>query len=360
MPITEEEEDEWLQAIEEEDDDDALSLLETWKLPQTNGCFQAPSGHRLHIRAVLPPAGRSITAVLLYCHGLNSHVNGRSWAAGYYPRVASEGFALFAVDIMGHGYSEGVRGLVEDWDDVFDDLECFLEALMGVADPQPSAAEFDAGISAKVLAQVRRLPIFAIGTSMGGMIGMYMGLRLQNNENLRTKFKGVVMGCPALGVDLPPKAIQFLLRNLVVPLFKTSEMPAAVSSSSKAKPSWSFDLGVPSQKTIVEMEIRDCASRFPGKGLGWRKGMLWGTAGAFSSLYSHIEDDMQEVEYPFLVLHDLEDKVCFVSGSHRLMELSPSDDKTFEAVDAGGLHCLPMVIQDAYVSRMASWIRQHL
>lgn len=360
MSLSDEEEDKWLKEMEAEEDDHALRLLKTWILPRTQGFFRAPSGHRLHVRAVLPPAGKDIKATVLFCHGLNAHVNNRVGAEGFYTRIASEGFALFAIDIVGHGYSEGTRALVEDWHRVFTDQESFLEMLMGVSDPKPNADTFDADISEYALARVRCLPIFVLGASMGGMIGMYMGLRLQRHERLCDNFRGVVMSAPALAVSLPSKTIRHLLRNLVVPCFKTWQMPTAFSSSSRVKTSWSVNLSDPEQKKMAEITFRDNALRFPGTGLGWREGMLWGTANAFSELYDQIDKDMQDVRYPFLVLHDPGDKVSFASGSKRLMELSKSDDKTFEAVDAGGLHFLPHASRDLYFSRTVSWMCQHL
>jgi len=357
------EEDEWLQSIEEESDDEAAAHLKSWLLPQTQGFFEAPSGHRLHVRAVLPSgdaSARTVKASIMYCHGLNSHVNSRGWAGGFYPRLAQEGFAIFAVDIMGHGYSEGERALIEDWDVVFEDLEHFTEALMGVAEDPPEKEDFNAGVSDEVLKNLRRLPFFVVGTSLGGMISMYVGHRLDGNERLQGRFRGAVLGCPALLVDLPPKAVQVLLRNLVVPLFKTSAMPTFISKSSKGQLGSSFNLSDPTQKEMAEMEIRDCAKRLPGVGLGWHDQMKWGTAGAFSKIYAQIEEDMEDVDFPFLIIHDPEDSVTLFAGSEKLMALSPSEDKTLHAMHAGGLHCLPLVEQETYVSIMTSWMKQRL
>lgn len=357
--MTPDEEQEWKQSIQDEDDEEALAKIKSWNLPQTDGFFEAPSGNRLHVRAVLPVT-QAPKAVLLYCHGLNGHVNG-SWYAGHFmPLIASKGFAIFAVDIMGHGYSEGERSFVQEWDAVFDDLSAFLEALFGVAEPAPDEEDFNAGVSAQVLAHIRSLPIFVTGQSMGGMICMYVGLRLQNNEKLQSKFCGAVLGSPSLAVDLPAAPVRFLLRNIVVPLFKSHEMPPWISSSSKSMPSWSYDLANPTMRQQAEMDIRDCADRFPGEALGWQKGMRWGTAAAFSDVFSRIEEDMDDIEYPFLVMHDPDDKVCFISGSEKLMELSSSDDKTLNRVSARGVHCLPMFATEEYVSAMAAWMHRHL
>merc|ERR1719183_1702543 len=154
-----------------------------------------------------------------------------------------------------------------------------------------------------------------------GMMSMSVGLRLQRNQQLQHKFRGAVMGCPSLVVDLPSKPVQSLLRNLVVPLFKYRQMPAFLSSSSNSAMSWSVDLSDAKQREYAEMVMRDCVGRFPGQALGWHQNMNWGTAAAFSTLYSHVEEDMTLVSFPFLVIHDRMDKVCFFSGSERLMEL---------------------------------------
>eukprot|EP00930_Biecheleria_cincta_P024296 TRINITY_DN17397_c0_g2_i3.p1 TRINITY_DN17397_c0_g2~~TRINITY_DN17397_c0_g2_i3.p1 ORF type:complete len:358 (+),score=66.58 TRINITY_DN17397_c0_g2_i3:101-1174(+) len=357
--MTPDEEEEWRQSIEDEDDEETLEKLLSWNLPQTDGFFEAPSGNRLHVRATLP-VGQAARAVLLYCHGLNGHVNGRWYAGHFIPLIASKGFAVFAVDIMGHGYSEGERSFVEDWDAVFDDLSAFLEALFGVAEPSPDEEDFNAGVSAQVLGHIRSLPIFVTGQSMGGMIGMYAGLRLQSNDKLQARFRGAVLGCPSLAVDLPAAPVRFLLRNIVVPLFKSHEMPPWVSSSSKSMSSWSYDLANPTMRQQAEMDIRDCAARFPGQALGWQKGMRWGTAAAFSDVFARVEEDMEEIEYPFLLIHDPDDKVCFISGSEKLVERSPSNDKTLHRMNAHGLHCLPMYATEEYVSRMAEWIYRRL
>jgi len=298
-------------------------------------------------------------ALLFFTHGMNAHVNASYWGV-YFERVAREGFALVAVDIMGHGYSEGKRALVEDWTVVFKDLEKMVEAFMGVGKQAPSPESFNVDLPQDVYSRLQQLPLFVHGNSMGGMIGMYMGLRLQENKRLKGLFRGAVLGYPALSVSLPPPAVQALLRHLVVPLLKHQRMPPAVSSSSKPRASWSFDLSVAEQLDICEMDTRDCAEKLPGVGLGWKGAMLWGTAGAYSNLYRGIDDDMSQVQYPFLLMHDPEDKVCYFAGSEKLLELSPSQDKELLPLAAGGLHAGAIVAQEIFVSTMSAWMRKRL
>lgn len=364
MPWSIEQEEQLIKKLAEESDDEALTKLKAWLSPKTAGFYRsAKSGARLHTRTVLPPGDQAcctVQASIFYCHGLNAHVNGKHLVTDLLPRIAAKGFAVFAMDIIGHGYSEGERALVEDWNDVFDDLEGFATALLcEERESNPKDVNFDLGSEA--LARIRKLPAFVIGESMGGMMSMYLALRMQKSALLAKKLHGVVLFCPALSVSLPPKLVRYVLRGLVVPLFKLREMPQGMSSSTQAPKSCIFNMDDPRQLEIVEQQERDCASRFPGIGCGWGKNMLWGTAGAFSDLFSHMEDDMAQVEFPFLVIHDPGDKVCYINGSERLLELSKSQDKKLESMNNGGFHALVFVDPELYVEKLAiPWMKERL
>ena len=82
------------------------------------------------MRSVLPSESDEIRAVVIRCHGLNGHNNTRHSVANW-ERLAESGLAIFGIDVIGHGYSDGTRALVNDWNDVFDDFERFIEVLVG-------------------------------------------------------------------------------------------------------------------------------------------------------------------------------------------------------------------------------------
>jgi len=354
----------WVQSIKDQSKEEILSKLDSWLMPQTDGFFEAPSGHRLHVRAVVPPSDPSALkakAVLLHFHGMNSHNNGRNWAVEFFPRLAQQGYVLFAVDMMGHGYSEGERALVEDWEDVFEDMASFAEELYGVSASPARPEDFHSGVCPEVLNRVRQLPLFLHGQSLGGMICLGVGLRLQRSQKLEKGiFRGALLAAPALQVPLPPQAVISFLKWCVVPCCSRQPMPEAVSSSSKVHLGANFDLSDPKQKYMAEMEVVDCAHRFPKKGLGWFFKMRWGTASAYSTIFSAIDEEMKEVRFPFQIIHDPKDSICMVEGSEKLMKLSACKDKVMHRVDAGGLHVLTFVIQEEYLKLVGSWIQQHL
>ena len=104
-------------------------------------------GGLLYRRSVLPePAALARLAVI---HGYGEH-SGRfreflNW-------IAARGVATHAVDLRGHGHSEGRRGAVVRWDEYLEDVASFLgqEAVSG---PGASTA-----------------PLFILGHSHGGLV----------------------------------------------------------------------------------------------------------------------------------------------------------------------------------------------
>jgi len=85
-------------------------------------------------------------AVLLIVHGLNEH-------SGRYDHFSNffviEGFAVYSMDLIGHGKSDGTRSYVKEFNNYLDDIILYLEKIKQL---QPES------------------PIFLIGHSMGGLI----------------------------------------------------------------------------------------------------------------------------------------------------------------------------------------------
>ena len=88
-------------------------------------------------------------AAVLVVHGLAEH-------GGRYARFAQTlggfGFSTFALDLRGHGLSDGRRGHAASFDCFLQDLDRFRREVEGVLD--------------------RRTPLFLLGMSMGGLIAL--------------------------------------------------------------------------------------------------------------------------------------------------------------------------------------------
>ena len=106
--------------------------------------FQSVGGVRIHMREWLPE--ETSRAVVVICHGVNSHGGQHAWTA---EQFAAKGFAVYAVDLRGRGVSEGERFYVED------------------------VAEYVADLLGLIrIAKARHpgLPVYLLGHSAGGVV----------------------------------------------------------------------------------------------------------------------------------------------------------------------------------------------
>mmetsp|Transcript_68041 Transcript_68041/g.199814 ORF Transcript_68041/g.199814 Transcript_68041/m.199814 type:complete len:363 (+) Transcript_68041:50-1138(+) len=302
--------------------------VRAWISPKTPHFFRH-GGQRLHVRHWLP-AG-AIQGSVVYIHGLNGHVN-RPTLGELGVALQQQGFAVLTFDLPGNGYSDGLRSYVEDFESFFDAVLCFVRLALGESkDPDPEEA--DLGLAPAVKRQLLSRPYFIMGESMGGMLAMYSSLRLEESSPpWLDRYRGTILSAPALAVDTPSPAVICFLQNIVVPLAKERLMPEGVSKSSKPDPK--LIARNPERTEIMEL---DDIKRFPGVALGWQDKMRWATASAFATIYSGIEGDMAEVDFPMIVLHDPDDAICKCSGSERLVELATSSDKEF-IKKPGALH----------------------
>jgi alpha-beta hydrolase superfamily lysophospholipase len=111
--------------------------------------------------------------VLVIVHGLKDHSDRY---APLVARVTAAGFAVYALDLRGHGRSSGARVDVGAFDDYVEDAN----RLLAIAQEQQPG-----------------LPTFVFGHSMGGVIVATLA------ETRRPAIQGVILSAPALGIDAP-------------------------------------------------------------------------------------------------------------------------------------------------------------
>ncbi len=138
---------------------------------ESHGYLEAVGGVRLHYRAWETAAPR---AALMVLHGLAEHA-GRYQSLG--ESMASNRISTYAVDLRGHGTSEGRRGYVSRFEVFLQDVERFRREVQGLIDPS--------------------CPIFLLGQGMGGLIA------LRYLEELESAVRGAIILAPWLATALP-------------------------------------------------------------------------------------------------------------------------------------------------------------
>jgi alpha-beta hydrolase superfamily lysophospholipase len=140
-------------------------------LRRGEGSIRGVRGVNLAYRTWEKPNAR---AALMVVHGLGEHA-GRY--AEFGERMASFGISTFAMDLRGHGLSDGRRGHVSRFDVHLQEIDRFRREVEGLAD--------------------LRVPLFLFGQSMGGLIA------LRYLEEYEGRFRGAIIASPWLATAMP-------------------------------------------------------------------------------------------------------------------------------------------------------------
>lgn len=145
--------------------------------------LQTPDGARF-LRHWAPDGGARL--VLALVHGVHEHSGRYAWLAG---QLMLAGVEVWAIDLRGHGHSEGERGMVDRFDEYLDDLDLLVERARAAADGRP---------------------LVVMGHSMGGLV-----VSRALTEGRLDAADGVILSSPALAVDasaLLQRAAPFIAR----------------------------------------------------------------------------------------------------------------------------------------------------
>src|SRR5690606_16896350 len=121
-------------------------MSDTATLTHSHGYFEGVRRLRLQYRTWEVPDARGAVVLI---HGFSEHSGRYEGVAGH---LAGFGLSTFALDLRGHGRSDGRRGHVPRFEVYLQELDRFRREVQGVVGPE--------------------LPLFLLGHSMGGLIAL--------------------------------------------------------------------------------------------------------------------------------------------------------------------------------------------
>ncbi|MBW4614079.1 MAG: lysophospholipase [Desmonostoc vinosum HA7617-LM4] len=128
-----------------------------------------------------------IRAILVIVHGLGGHSDRYG---NIIQHLIPQKYAVYGLELRGHGRSPGQRGYINTWTEYREDLRAFLQLIQT---QQPGC------------------PIFLLGHSLGAVIVLDYGLRYVQQT---PRLQGVITLAPTLGeVGVPP--IRILIGKLL-------------------------------------------------------------------------------------------------------------------------------------------------
>ncbi|XP_059285166.1 caffeoylshikimate esterase [Lycium ferocissimum] len=293
----------------EENQNKNKSLLHYWgntseqdyynlqNIKSTNSFFTSPRNLKLFTKSWLPLDKTPPRGIILMVHGYGNDI---SWTFQETPiHLAKNGFACFALDIEGHGQSQGLKAYVPNIDYVIKDLLSFFDFIM------TQNQEF------------QDLPKFLYGESMGGAICVLIHLKRPN------MFKGGIFIAPMCKISDKVKP-RWPIPQFLTILAKLAPTLAIVPTADLLDKS----VKVPEKRVIGGMN----PNRYVGK-------PRLGTVVELLRVTDYVSSRLCDVNLPFLVLHGSADVVTDPEVSRELYELAKSKDKTLKIYE-GMMHSL--------------------
>ncbi|KAL2454504.1 alpha/beta-Hydrolases superfamily protein [Abeliophyllum distichum] len=206
--------------------------------------------------------------------------------------IAKHGFAVCAMDHMGHGFSEGLVAHLPNINLVVDECILFFN-------------RFRAGYALN-------LPAFLYGESLGGAIALLITLRHDGVVPVKP-FDGVILNGAMYGISnkfKPPWPLEHFL-----------------SIAAALIPTWCI---VPTRGSLplVSFKVewkRKLAIASPGRFLQRPRAA---TAQELLRVCREVQGRFNEVDVPFLIVHGGDDVVCDPASATELYERAASKDKT--------------------------------
>ncbi len=267
---------------------------------------QSADGVEIHVRA-FPPVGRP-RAVVVICHGVNSHGGQYLWPG---TQFAATGFAAFALDLRGRGKSDGARYYVDD------------------------VAQYVADVAAVIaLAKLRYpgLPVFLLGHSAGGVVSCTYSLDHQ------AELAGLVCESFAFKVPAPAAALVFIKGlSYVAPRLPVLRLK---------NEDFSRD---PIAVRILNSDPLTLNEVQPAK-----------TVAALVRANERLRREFPRITLPVFILHGTADKATMPAGSQLFFDTAGSKDKTIKLYDGHFHDLLNDTGKDGVMADTKSWMEARL
>jgi len=261
--------------------------------------------------------------------------------------MTSRNIAVWCMDFEGHGYSEGVRALICNREDLINDFLLFVRVVL--QDEITSGVDivnFDESLCISDLHHIRSLPFGIMGSSMGGAVTALLSNDLMKFPN----YCGSILLAPALSINPPSWLLVEFLRYTVCMVVPEALMPSSLSSVNDNRASLKHE------DALARAALDTWG--LPGA-LGWNQGLRWATALMFIDMAAHISkpETVASFKFPFLIIHDPGDLVCSIDGARIMMTESataPADKKLVEV--SGFLHAVLVNHNKEVCDEVLDWL----
>ena len=264
--------------------------------------FEGAKGLKIFLRS-WQPEGKP-RAVLVICHGVNSHGGQYAWPA---EQFAKSGLAVYALDLRGRGKSEGERFYVEHVADYVSDVAGTIK----IAKSRHSG-----------------LPLFLLGHSAGGVVSSTYVLENQA-ELAGFVCESFAFQVPAPGFALAAiKGLSHIAPRLPVLTLKNEDF----SRDPKAVAALNSD-------PLTAHEVQPAM-----------------TVAALVRADERLREEFPRITIPILIMHGTDDNATVYHGSEFFYQTAGSKDKTLKLYQGHYHDLLNDFGKEAVVGDITSWL----
>jgi alpha-beta hydrolase superfamily lysophospholipase len=247
-------------------------------MKHVDGRFKGVRNHNIYYQAWLPDG--NVKAVLFLVHGLGEYCGRFANLVNHYVPL---GYAVYGLDHLGHGKSDGEREVIERFDDFTDPMRLYYQMVKGW---QPGK------------------PVFIFGHSMGGLITCCYLLDRQED------FQGAIISAPAIKVSDNISSVTVIMGKI---LSRIAPKVGVVSLDPNC---------ISRDSEVVRTYVKDPLV-FHGK----TPARL---AGEMLKVMMRVRAELDKITLPFIVVQGGEDKLVDPKGAQMLYDRAGSKDKTLK------------------------------
>ena len=248
-------------------------------LNHIEGSFKSVRNANIYYQAWLPEG--NVKAVLLVVHGLGEHCGRYMNVVNHFVRL---GYAVYGLDHIGHGKSEGRRAFVERFEDYTNTLTIYYNMVQGWQTGKP---------------------VFLLGHSMGGLITSCYLLDHQ------ATFRGAVISAPSIKVSNDISQATIIMGKILSVLTPKAGLLTLVDAN-----------GISRDPEVVTAYVNDPLV-FHGKTSARLAAELLKTV-------LRVTAEAAKITLPFIVLQGSEDKLVDPGGAQMFYDKASSKDKTIK------------------------------
>lgn len=271
------------------------------------GFFEINHGQSLYYQFWLPES-RAKAAVFVV-HGLHEHCGRYQHLAGY---LVDKGYAVYGLDLPGHGKSDGMRSYVDSYHDFIISMGNYLEMIQSW---QPG------------------LPIYLLGHSMGGLLS---AVYLTDHSH---QIRGAILSGSL--VRVPDYVSAFLIQ--------IGEILSAILPKYRII---GFDTEGISRDPAVVQAYHDDPLVFTGKTTNR-------ISNEINRAINFLEEKGPSIKQPLLLLHGGADLICDPAWSRYLHDLVSSTDKQLIVYDGLYHEIYQEPEAESIFSDVLSWLEEH-